>query len=88
MVWDDWANILDKYNVALLPGTDFGFGPQEWTFRLAYVDFDGKKALEAYQKNKNIPLDLNFIKTFAPNIYKGVQSLIDFTNWLQEQKPV
>ncbi|MBT8373078.1 MAG: aminotransferase class I/II-fold pyridoxal phosphate-dependent enzyme [Deltaproteobacteria bacterium] len=80
--------ILDDYDVALLPGTDFCFEPREWVFRLAYVDFDGKKAMNAYQKNKNMPLDLKFIKTFAPNVYNGVQKLIDLTDWLREHKTV
>ena len=73
-------HLLDDCDVALLPGTDFYFPPDEFIFRLAYVDFDGKKALNAYQKNKNMALDLKFIKTFAPNIFKGVQKIIDFVN--------
>lgn len=72
--------LLDHYSVALLPGTDFYFSPNEFVFRLAYVDFDGKIALNEYQKNKNIPLDLKFIETFAPNIFNGVQKIIDFVN--------
>jgi aspartate aminotransferase len=71
-------HLLDKYSVALLPGVDFYFSPNEFIFRLAYVDFNGKTALAEYQKNKNIPLDLKFIKTFAPNIFNGVQKILEF----------
>ena len=76
-------HLLEHYGVALLPGVDFYFSPNEFIFRLAYVDFNGKTALAEYQKNKNIPLDLKFIKTFAPNIFNGVQKIIDFVNSLE-----
>jgi aspartate aminotransferase len=39
--------ILDNYNVALLPGLDFYFKPEDLFFRLAYVDFDGKNLIES-----------------------------------------
>jgi aspartate aminotransferase len=76
-------HLLDQFNVALLPGVDFYFSPNEFIFRLAYVDFNGKTALAEYQKNKNIPLDLKFIKTFAPNIFNGVQKILEFVNSLK-----
>ncbi|MCZ6594607.1 MAG: aminotransferase class I/II-fold pyridoxal phosphate-dependent enzyme [Bacteroidetes bacterium] len=76
-------HLLEHYGVVLLPGVDFYFSPNEFIFRLAYVDFNGKTALDEYQKNKNIPLDLKFIKTFAPNIFNGVQIIIDFVNSLK-----
>jgi len=34
--------------------------------------------LSAYQKNKNIPLDLKFIETFASNVFKSTQKIIEF----------
>ncbi len=40
-------DILESTGVALLPGIDFGRPESELTFRLAFVDFDGKAALEA-----------------------------------------
>jgi aspartate aminotransferase len=78
----DLANyLLTEYKVALLPGTDFYFNPDEIIFRLAYVDFDGKKALEAVLENK-VDLDNSFISNYAPNIIMGVQKLIDFVKSL------
>lgn len=41
------AAILRDTGVALLPGSDFGRPPEELTARLAYVDFDGARALAA-----------------------------------------
>jgi aspartate aminotransferase len=40
-------HLLQETGVAILPGRDFGRAPEEMTARLAYVNFDGKKALEA-----------------------------------------
>ena len=42
--------LLADTGVALLPGTAFGMEPDHLSARLAYVDFDGVKALEASQK--------------------------------------
>ncbi len=41
--------LLDEADVALLPGSDFGRPPHELTLRLAYVDFDGAKALASLE---------------------------------------
>jgi aspartate aminotransferase len=41
------GQLLDDTGVAVLPGSDFGRPPQELTARIAYVDFDGARALEA-----------------------------------------
>jgi len=39
--------LLDDTGVAILPGADFGRPEEELTARLAYVNFDGKRALDA-----------------------------------------
>ncbi len=74
--------LLKQYKVALLPGVDFYFSPEDFIFRLAYVDFDGKKVLNYYLKN-NTSLDNKFIETFAPNVVRGIQKIIDFINTLK-----
>ncbi|MDT8394715.1 MAG: aminotransferase class I/II-fold pyridoxal phosphate-dependent enzyme, partial [Bacteroidales bacterium] len=38
--------ILDETGVAMLPGADFGRPPEEFSARIAYVDFDGAEAME------------------------------------------
>ena len=70
-------HLLKNYGVALLPGSDFGFHSNELFFRMAFVDFDGEKVMEAYKKEKKI--DELFIKENCLSIYKGVQQLIKFT---------
>ena len=64
--------LLNEYKVALLPGVDFYFDSDELFFRLAYLDFNGGKALKKYLKN-DVPLDTKFIERFAPNIVNGIQ---------------
>ena len=39
--------LLEETGVAILPGKDFGRPAEEMTVRLAYVNFDGARALEA-----------------------------------------
>jgi aspartate aminotransferase len=41
--------LLQETGVAILPGYAFGRRKEELSARLAYVDFDGRKALEAWQ---------------------------------------
>ncbi len=41
------TRLLTDTGVALLPGSDFGCPAQEFTCRLAYVDFDGERCLAA-----------------------------------------
>jgi len=72
--------ILDHYNVALLPASDFYFDENELYFRLAFVDFDGKGLLEKVESSEII--DENFIKNNCSNIYQGVNKLIEFTKEL------
>jgi len=75
-------HLLEEYKVALLPGVDFYFSPEELSFRLAFVDFNGKKALKKYLKN-DVPLDSKFIETYAPNVVDGIQKIVEFANTLK-----
>ena len=73
--------LLENYQVALLPGSDFGFDETEFYFRLAFVDFQGEKVLKAFQKEGSI--DHSFIQKECASIYKGTQRLIDFIDELK-----
>ena len=73
----DLANyILDNYQVALLPGSDFYFSEDDLFFRMAFVDFDGKNIIE--QANFITFNDSDFIIKNCPNIAKGVDRLMAF----------
>jgi aspartate aminotransferase len=72
--------LLKDTGVAILPGADFGRPEAELTARLAYVDFDGARALEACE---TIPpsqsLDEQFLETYMPNTIAAVDLLV---SWL------
>ncbi len=68
--------ILDETGVAMLPASDFGFGPNKMLTRLCYIDFDGKEFLKASFNNKTI--DDKIIAKYAPNVVEGVKKL---SNW-------
>ncbi len=74
--------ILNKYKVALLPGIDFYFNKDELIFRLAYVDFNGRKAINEFKRNKG-KLNDTFVPKVAPNINSGIRNLIEFVNTLK-----
>jgi len=68
--------ILDEIGVAMLPASDFGFGPKKMLTRLCYIDFDGTEFLKAAINGKI--LDDKIIEKYAPNVVEGVQKL---SNW-------
>ncbi len=65
--------LLEKFKVALLPGTDFYFSSEELFFRLAFVDFDGVEAMKINKSGYS-----EFIKNKCFNIMGGVESLKKF----------
>nr|AOE14247.1 aspartate aminotransferase [uncultured bacterium] len=68
--------VLENYDVAMLPGVDFGFEKEELFFRIAFVDFNGKKIMDAFQPNEI--MDTIFIQKYAPNVYLGVNKIKEF----------
>lgn len=73
-------SLLEATGVALLPGTSFGRVPNELTARLAYVDFDGARALAAA---KRVPpqqeLDEEFLSYYCSAPLKAVDRIC---NWI------
>ena len=69
-------NILDEIGVAMLPASDFGFGPKKMLTRLCYIDFDGGEFLKAPISGKTI--NDKIIEKYAPNVVEGVKKL---SNW-------
>ena len=75
--------VLKEIGFAMLPGSDFGFDENLLITRIAYVDFDGKEALQYMSKNNEI--DENFIINLCPKIKKGIDVLI---NWTKKQRTI
>ncbi|HEY7841719.1 MAG TPA: aminotransferase class I/II-fold pyridoxal phosphate-dependent enzyme [Gammaproteobacteria bacterium] len=77
--------LLEETGVAVLPGTDFGRPPEELTLRLAYVDFDGAKALvTARQHYANKYLDNEFLESCCPSVIEATTRMCD---WLRTGPP-
>jgi aspartate aminotransferase len=74
--------LLDETGVALLPGWSFGRPREELTARIAYVDFDGAKALTA---SETIPLDQSLPEDFVDNWCGRVaDAMKQITEWLNK----
>jgi aspartate/methionine/tyrosine aminotransferase len=72
--------LLQETGIALLPSIDFGRQNHELIFRMAYVDFDGKQALDAVQSDyQDKKLDMNFLNAYAPKMKIAMEKL---AKWL------
>ena len=65
--------ILHEIGFAMLPGSDFGIQNELLISRIAFVDFDGEKALNLLEKNDTIKDD--FLQIACPKIVKGIKKL-------------
>lgn len=73
--------LLNECGVAILPGSSFNRKPSELSARLAYVDFDGSRALAASKTiplHESLPADFN--RTYCPKVIEGVEKII---RWLE-----
>lgn len=67
--------MLEEAGVAMLPGHDFGRKPEELTVRMAFVDFDGTKALQQIDT-----ADDGFLQQCCPNMIAAMDAL---ASWLK-----
>ncbi len=73
--------LLEETGIALLPGSDFGLPRAHLCVRLAYVDFDGEKALQAAsQIADNTSLPDRFTAENCPRILKATERLVEWLN--------
>jgi aspartate aminotransferase len=66
------SKVLEDTGVALLPGISFGLAPEALCARLAYVDFDGKQALEDITK---YGWSMNLTEKHAQKMSTGIHNL-------------
>ena len=68
--------LLEETGVAILPGSEFGRPASELTARLAYVDFDGKSALEATAAlPRDAPLSDAFVRDHCPRVTAAIEAM-------------
>ncbi len=71
--------LLEETGVAILPGIAFGRPENELTARIAYVDFDGTRVINAVEKLKNgKEIDEGFLNMYCGNTIKAVDILCDW----------
>ena len=71
--------LLRETGFAMLPASEFGINEKLLISRIAFVDFDGKKALQYAKGKKN--LSYNFLKIACPKIIRGIEKL---KQWIEE----
>lgn len=76
--------ILMETGIAMLPGSVFGRPPEELSFRLSYVDFDGAAALAASAARPAGELDESFLRAHTPRVVAAMQALVD---WFRAPSP-
>lgn len=71
--------LLNETGVAMLPGSVFGRPEEELTARIAYVDFDGAKALMAAEQVPTTK-DINgeFIQSYCRNVVESIDHICDW----------
>ena len=76
---DFCAKLLADAGVALLPGDAFGMPTAHLCARLAYVDFDGSKALSlSKERGLEAVLDDAFVREAFPRTEKGVRKMCEW----------
>jgi aspartate aminotransferase len=77
--------LLEDTGVAILPGSDFGRPQEELTARLAYVDFDGARALAAAERESpRGRLGEKFLRAYTPGVVESMDRIAD---WIDEKTP-
>ena len=75
--------LLEDAGVALLPGSEFGCSNEDLTARLAYVDFDGARALVAARAVRAAePLGEAFLREHCAPVMEAVDVLCE---WLEAE---
>ena len=70
------ARLLAETGVAILPGSDFGRPPGDWTARLAYVDFDGEQALAEHTRDAIV--DEAWLRRMTPRVTTALDRMCDW----------
>jgi aspartate aminotransferase len=70
------------HHIATVTGDAVMLEPDDFGARLAFVDYDGKKAFENYKKNP--PEDEEaFVKENMPRIHKSIEAFRKYVEWLK-----
>ena len=72
---------MEDTGVAALPGSAFGRPENELTMRIAYIDFDGTRAISAaIELNSREKINKEFIEAYCGNTLTAIRLICD---WLK-----
>jgi aspartate aminotransferase len=78
------SRLLEDTGVALLHGHCFSRPLEEFSARMAYVDFDGASALAATKTLPlHSPLPEDFDRIYCPKVIEGVSKIVEWLNAFQ-----
>jgi len=79
--------LLERWNVATLPGSEFGMLNNDLCLRIANCDYDGSLVLRKFCENRNIAKkDTDaFVKSFAPRVAAACDQLVNFTKSIRNK---
>lgn len=73
------SRLLDETGVAILPGSSFGRPKSELTARMAFVDFDGARALTAVEQlSAGQGVDELFLREYCSRVMTAVDLMADW----------
>ncbi len=69
-------------HIATVTGDSLLLDPDNFGVRIAYVDYDGKKAYDAYLNNRPLGRqdEIRYVKKHAPMMIEGAEAVSDFVN--------
>ena len=72
--------LAHPYHVATITGDAVMLSPDDYGARIAFVDYDGKKAFERYKADppKSEADEVEFVRENAPRMIKGIESLKEY----------
>ena len=78
------SELLNTWNVACLPGSDFAMPRTDLGARLATVDYDGEAALQRFKSDTTWALKnpIAFVEKVAPRLVSACEQLGEFTSSL------
>ena len=73
------------YHIGVVTGDACMLDPNDYGARIAFVDYDGKKAFDDYRNNKptSTSEELEFVKRNSPMMVKSVESLRNWVNFIK-----
>ncbi|MCD6223920.1 MAG: hypothetical protein J7K32_00090 [Deltaproteobacteria bacterium] len=74
------------HHIATVTGDALMLRPDDYGARIAFVDYDGKKAFEDYKEKppKSKVEEVEFVKNNAPQMIRGVEALKRYVEYLRQ----